>query len=361
MTNTKELRYLTTQELRAAGTTAAPRIEGYAATFSQIADLGTFKETIQKGAFTRTLASDTEIVCLFNHDDSLLLGRRSAGTLTLEQDEIGLKFSCLLPDTSVARDTYANLKAGNLRECSFGFFADGEQWTKLPDGTPLRTLTSVKLFDVSVVSFPAYQGTSAIARNVVPTDLEKRMASARGASTEHLGVVPFAASNLRSEDPYNSVDEANGIINWADGEDEDRADAPVNNKLKASQGFAYVANDGSKRSDYLLPHHTVRDGQIAHSYMGTLSALGDLATPGKVDIPDQYRAEVRSHLLSEMDIFNNDSDSTEEVQRSRARIRLALSQCVRQLDLAPFDLLFWLHPLVNHHSAPGRSEALRRP
>src|SRR5258708_28493090 len=35
--------------------------------------------------------------------------------------------------------------------------------------------------------------------------------------------------------------------------------------------------------------------------------------------------------------------------------------CFRQLDLAPFDLLFWPHPLVIHHSAPGRSEALRRP
>jgi hypothetical protein len=50
--------------------------------------------------------------------------------------------------------------------------------------------------------------------------------------------------------------------------------------------------------------------------------------------------------------------------RSR-NVRLAaihsFFRCFRQLDLAPFDLLFWPHPLVNHHSAPGRSEALRRP
>jgi HK97 family phage prohead protease len=329
--STKELRYITTQELRAAGTDKAPKIEGYAATFGAFADLGTFRETIARGAFTRTLASDTEIVCLFNHDDSLLLGRRSAGTLTLEENDIGLKFSCLLPDTSVARDTYANLKAGNLRECSFGFFADGEQWTKLPDGTPLRTLTSVKLFDVSVVTMPAYQGTSAVARNIVPAAVEQRalgIADA-GALIPSGGPVPFQKHDKRSEDPFESVDEANGIINWA-SEDEDRAAGDKRiNVAKAAQGFAYVNGDGSERSDYLLPHHTIRDGQIAHSFMGALSALGDLATPGTVDIPEQHRSEVRGHLLSELDCFQNDNyDSTDEteIERSRARIRIALAK-----------------------------------
>jgi HK97 family phage prohead protease len=332
--STRELRYIATQELRAAGTAKNPKIEGYASVFGQVADIGSFKEVVQAGAFSRTLKSSTEVVMLFNHDDSLLLGRRSAGNLSIEEDSIGLKFSCELANTSVAKDVYENLKAGNLRECSFGFCVDepsGEQWTKLADGSMLRTLVSVKLFDVSVVSFPAYSGTSAVARNIVPADLEQRMTRALGTDNAgglipSGGPVPFQKHDKRSEDPFDSVDEANGFINWA-AEDEDRAagDRKIN-VAKARQGFAYVKGDGSKRSDYLLPHHTIIDGQIAHSFMGALSALGDLATPSKVDIPTEHHAEVRSHLLNEMDVFNDDSDQETEIERSRARIRIALAK-----------------------------------
>ena len=174
----KELRYLVAQELRATGSDKQPRIEGYCATFNTVADIGPFREVIRRGAFKRTLASDADVVMLFNHDANAILGRKSAGTLTLEEDSKGLKFSCELPDTSVSRDVYANLKAGNLKECSFGFYVngpDGERWSQQPDGTTLRELLDVTLFDSSVVTFPAYSGTSAAARNIVPDDVEARM------------------------------------------------------------------------------------------------------------------------------------------------------------------------------------------
>src|SRR6266481_2983941 len=116
----KELRFFVAQELRATGSVESPKIEGYAATFGTVANIGSFREVIQKGAFTRTLANSDDVVALFNHDENMILGRRSAGTLNLEQDEKGLRFSCSIPDTTVARDVYANLKAGNIRECSFG-------------------------------------------------------------------------------------------------------------------------------------------------------------------------------------------------------------------------------------------------
>jgi HK97 family phage prohead protease len=325
----KELRYAVTKDLRAAGTDQSPKIQGYAATFGQIADLGQFRETIQRGAFKNTLASDTEILFLFNHDDSLLLGRRSAGNLTLTEDEIGLKFSCSLADTSVAKDVYENLKAGNLRECSFGFYADGEQWSKLPDGTPLRTLTSVKLFDVSVVSFPAYQGTSAIARNVVPADVEKRMTRAMSTDTDGAlipsgGPVSFSKHAEKRDDEWNEQDAVNGIVQWAS--EDDRSAGTKINSSKLSQGFAYVSGEGRSLSDYQLPHHVVVDGKLAHHFTGSLRALGNLAS-GKTSVPAEHRAEVRDHLIQELQCFqNDDSDSTEEVQRSRARLRLALAK-----------------------------------
>jgi len=184
MTNQKELRYVVASELRATGSDKQPKIEGYSATFGTVTDIGGFSEVIQRGAFKRTLADGDEVVALIDHNPSLLLGRRSAGTLTLEEDAKGLKFTVQLPDTSVARDAYANLKAGNLRECSFGFFVngpDGEKWSQQPDGTMLRTLIDVTLYDVSIVTFPAYTNTSAAARNVVAEHVEARMASASAA------------------------------------------------------------------------------------------------------------------------------------------------------------------------------------
>src|SRR6185295_165838 len=122
----RELRTFIAQELRASGSDKQPRIEGYAATFGTVTNIGgQFNEVIQRGAFKHSLAEGDEVVALIDHNPSLLLGRRSAGTLSLQEDATGLKFSVELPDTSVARDAYANLKAGNLKECSFGFYIDG--------------------------------------------------------------------------------------------------------------------------------------------------------------------------------------------------------------------------------------------
>ena len=93
-----------------------------------------------------------------------------------------LRFSVSLPDTSCARDVHANLRAGNLKECSFGFGIDDpdtdESWQQDSDGRMLRTLKNVRLFDVSVVTSPAYSNTNAQARNIVAQDIQQRMASA---------------------------------------------------------------------------------------------------------------------------------------------------------------------------------------
>jgi HK97 family phage prohead protease len=331
----KELRHVVAQELRAAGSDAAPKIEGYAATFGTVANIGSFSEVIQKGAFTNTLASDTDVVCLFNHRDELLLGRKSAGTLTLSQDAKGLRFSVSLPDTSTARDCYANLKAGNLKECSFGFFVaspEGERWEKLPDGSMLRTLLDVTLFDVSVVVNPAYSGTSAIARNVVSADAEKRAAmdtANAGALIPTGGPVSFHEHSEKRDDTWDEGDAINGIVNWA-MDDEDRASGTKMNLAKFSQGFAYVANDGSNVADYLLPHHTVSDdGELQHQFTGSLRALGKLAS-GKSGVPAKHYDEVRSHLLDELQLFNDDPDEedsqTEDMERSAARVRVAIAK-----------------------------------
>src|SRR6266850_6584607 len=173
----KETRFLVARELRATGTGKQKRIEGYAATWNQQADIGDFIETISPDPFT-SLDRDN-VVLNFNHDDSMLLGR-SGVNLQLTQDHVGLRFDCALNDSSVAQDVYENLESRILSECSFAFTVnpDGETWSTLPNGRMLRTLKNLKLWDVSVVTSPAYSGTSAAARNVIAADIQQRMAGA---------------------------------------------------------------------------------------------------------------------------------------------------------------------------------------
>jgi len=332
MSHNKELRFLVAKELRATGSDAQPRIEGYACTWNKQTDIGNFFEVLAPKPFT-SLETD-EVVCLFNHQDSLILGR-SGVNLELSQDDIGLRFVCTLNDSSVARDCYSNLKSGILKECSFQFSVNegGESWSALPNGKMLRTLTNLKLWDCSVVTTPAYSGTSAAARNIVADDIESRMKSFRDAGdSSGLGAVPFINFGVdkRSEDPFDAVDAANGIISWADGEGDERsADSPVKNRLKAAQGFAFVKGNGEKRSDYLLPHHLVRDGELVHSQMGALRCMMDFKS-GKVDVPAESRIAVQHHLEQELGYwfdpaFNGQPDDS-ELDRSRARMRIALAR-----------------------------------
>jgi HK97 family phage prohead protease len=151
---------------------------GYAARFnSQSKDLGGFRETIAPGAFTRALAMKSDVRCLFNHDANRVLGRTTAGTLTLTQDEAGLQFRCQLdPNNTEHRNLHSSVKRGDINECSFAFTPNGEQgdhWEdrKDADGKYFisRTLKDVNLFDVSAVTHPAYDNTSVAARSEAVT------------------------------------------------------------------------------------------------------------------------------------------------------------------------------------------------
>lgn len=137
-------------------------ISGYALKFNTPSkDLGGFVEVITPEALKNTDLSD--VCCLIGHDFTQILGRTKAGTLELEVDDVGLKFKCTLPDTTYANDIYENIKAGNVDSMSFGFTIpdDGDTFEKAEDGTVTRTVNNIKsLFDVSVVSIPAYDDSN---------------------------------------------------------------------------------------------------------------------------------------------------------------------------------------------------------
>lgn len=143
---------------------------GYAAVFNQWSeDLGGFREMIRPGAFGKTLADGADVRGLFNHDPNFVLGRSASGTLRLEEDDTGLRIEADLPETQTVRDlVIAPLDRGDIDQMSFGFRAVKDTWN---NDFSERELFEVMLFDVSVVTFPAYPQTEAGVR-VMPENFD---------------------------------------------------------------------------------------------------------------------------------------------------------------------------------------------
>src|SRR5205814_9956476 len=102
-----------------------------------------------------------------NHSQDAVLGRPKSGTCILTDSTAGLHFRFILAKTnSIHRDVYASVQRGDISECSFAFTlqadGSGDEWTQGTDADgraiPLRTLRSVRLIDVSAVTYPAYGG-----------------------------------------------------------------------------------------------------------------------------------------------------------------------------------------------------------
>jgi HK97 family phage prohead protease len=141
---------------------------GYAAVFNSPSEPLPFTEVIERGAFGKTLRSRNDVKLLLNHDTGRVLGSTRAGTLRLIEDETGLRAEADLPPTTDGNDISILLQRGDIDSMSFGFTvpSGGDSWNS--DGS-IRTLKSVRLHEVSIVTFPAYQATSASVRSLDAT------------------------------------------------------------------------------------------------------------------------------------------------------------------------------------------------
>lgn len=169
---TLERRALTTPpEIRAddAGKVA----KGYAALFNSRTDIGGyFYETIAPGAFTETL-KNADVRALIDHDSGRVIGRSSAGTLRLAEDDKGLRVEIDLPDTSDGRDLAVQLERGDISGMSFGFRVTHDEWDETGE-IPSRTIHALDLIEVSAVAFPAYDDTSLALRSLEAARKEQK-------------------------------------------------------------------------------------------------------------------------------------------------------------------------------------------
>ena len=134
------------------------KVEGYAAVFNQETNIGgMFREKIEAGAFKDAVGRD-DVVFLVNHD-GLPLARTRSGTLELKEDKHGLFISTELDSSDPdVQQIIPKMKRGDMDKMSFAFMSDVEEWDDASE-IPLRTVKEARLFDVSIVNNPAYEGT----------------------------------------------------------------------------------------------------------------------------------------------------------------------------------------------------------
>ena len=150
-----------TYEVRAEGDSR--HVEGYASVFdSPSVDMG-YREIISKGAFDGVIIV-SDVLALLNHDERrgvLARSRKGVGSLKLEIDENGLKYSFEAPRTALGDELLESLKRGDISESSFAFTVADERWEKQGDGSYIRYIDKVeRLYDVSPVYTPAYEATT---------------------------------------------------------------------------------------------------------------------------------------------------------------------------------------------------------
>jgi len=153
-------------------------IRGYAAVYNSDSEwMGGFYEQIEAGAFDSVL--DNDVRAYFNHDENLLLGRVSSGTLRISTDKRGLFYEVDLPNTTYANDLVELMKRGDVNQSSFAFLIEKDRWEQR-DGITYRIIEKVsRLLDVSPVAQPAYpDATSELKTRDLETETKEETQSA---------------------------------------------------------------------------------------------------------------------------------------------------------------------------------------
>ena len=140
------------------------QLRGHAIAFNQ--------ESLDLGGFVERVSPDVrvqhgDVLGLAHHNAQNVLGRKSAGTLRLQKDRIGLAFEIDLPDH--AESIWESVSRGDLKSMSFGFRALEDEWHQEKNGKVIRTLKAIELIEVSIVTWPAYVQTDVSAVDGAPT------------------------------------------------------------------------------------------------------------------------------------------------------------------------------------------------
>lgn len=165
---TTQIRTRVNSEFRAVEQNGQLVIRGYAALYNVETTIGWwYREVLRPGCFDSAIAGEDDVRCLWQHSQLYPLGRLAAKTLILKSDSKGLEYECQLGASQWARDAYDAIKRGDVSQSSFSFEPVEDRWTwsKSANETDLCERVKVRLWDVSPVTYPAYEDTEVSARS----------------------------------------------------------------------------------------------------------------------------------------------------------------------------------------------------
>lgn len=156
-------------ELRAEGDNGQRKIAGYGIVYNRKAKIGDdYEEVIRPGAARKLLETKPDIKCALNHNRMYLFGRTKSGTLELEENQSGVKYTANPPEAQWAKDAIASIERGDIDGSSFTFAVgpEGEKVTRQSDGTILREIFEFsRIGEMGPVTDPAYISTTANVRS----------------------------------------------------------------------------------------------------------------------------------------------------------------------------------------------------
>lgn len=271
-------------------------LTGHAAVFDRWSEdlftfAGSFRERIAPGAFTDVLKRKPDVRLLFNHD-GMALARTKSGTLELSQDEDGLRVWARLAPTTTASDLRLAMQRGDVDQMSFAFTVAEDEWHEdHEEETIERTIIRVgELYDVSVVTFPAYPDTSVTMREIREAAREGKV-------------------HLRTVIPFRETPKAEADAAWDGPAEVARADV---DDLRAMCAW-YDSNAPENKGSYKLPHHRASESHPV-VWRGVRAAMQRLM---QADIPQDDKRGCHSHLARHYEQFDKDAPDFDDLARAQ--------------------------------------------
>ena len=183
-------------------------LTGHAAVYNRWSDelhtfAGSFREKIAPGAFRNVLRRKPDVRLLFNHDANFPLARTKSGTLELTEDDQGLAVRAQLAPTSFGNDLRMAMERGDVDQMSFAFTVGADEWDDSDKNSITRTIREFDdLFDVSVVTYPAYPDTDAVVREIRAAADAGKITLDLGFVAERLGTAEWSVANPEIPNPF---------------------------------------------------------------------------------------------------------------------------------------------------------------
>lgn len=141
------------------------RLRGLAIPYNKLSDnpisgMPEIKERIMPGAFTRSLESGRDVMMLWNHELKYIFGRTARGTLVLTENNDGVSFDNVPPESAWAKDLLPSIKRGDYANMSFSFKDDVKPAMTLENGKYVRNVSQATLYEISLVPYAVYETTS---------------------------------------------------------------------------------------------------------------------------------------------------------------------------------------------------------